>query len=218
MKDYWSIPGWKDAPRGLPCIAFDKLDGNNIRCEWTKKKGWWKFGSRNVLIYQPELKPAIDLFVNKYGDSIPKVLRDNKEFRDIRECTVFCEFFGEHSFAGLHIDEPKDIVLFDVNPLRKGILAPRQFLKFFGHLHIPKVVYEGNFNQIFIREVREGKYPVKEGVVAKGLKSQGKPPHNIWTAKVKTLEWLRLLRIKAEQFEELKRALTENEMEQGDAI
>jgi hypothetical protein len=217
MKSYWHIPGWKDAPRGLPCIAFDKLDGQNIRCEWTKKKGWWKFGSRNVLLYQEELKPAIDIFLNKYGDAIAKVLKDEKEFRGINECIVFCEFFGENSFAGLHVEgEPKDVVLLDVSPLRKGILTPRQFLKLFGHLHIPNVVYEGNFNQVFIQDVKNGKYPVKEGVVAKGLKPTGKPPHNLWAAKVKTKEWMRLLRIKAEQFAEFKKILADNELEQDD--
>lgn len=216
MKSYASIPGWKDAPRGLPCIAFDKLDGQNIRCEWTKKKGWWKFGSRNVLLYQEELKPAIDIFLNKYGDAIAKVIKDEKEFRGINECIVFCEFFGENSFAGLHVEgEPKDVVLLDVSPLRKGILTPRQFLKLFGHLHTVLPVYEGNFNQIFIQDVKNGKYPVKEGVVAKGLKPGSKSPHGLWMAKVKTNWWMEELKKRAITDNRLSQLLTDNISEQN---
>jgi hypothetical protein len=217
LKEYLSIPGLKDCCKGLPCIAFNKLDGSNLRFEWTKKRGWYKFGTRHRLFDQsdPEYGNSIEMFLRKYGDSIPKVLKDEKDYRGIQECVVFCEFFGEHSFAGIDVPgEPKDVVLFDVNPHKKGIVAPRQFIKHFGHLHIPSVVYEGNFNQQFIQDVREGKYPVQEGVVAKGNKPGGRPPHNLWMAKVKTLWWLQELRRKAEHIDSLRKLLAESEAEQ----
>lgn len=47
MKQYPSIDGHIVH---LPVIAFDKLDGSNIRCEWNRKKGLHKFGSRKVLL------------------------------------------------------------------------------------------------------------------------------------------------------------------------
>lgn len=217
MKSYWSIPGPKESPLGLPCVAFEKFDGSNIRYEWIKKRGWYKFGTRNRLLdcTDPDFGPAIDLFLNKYGDAIPKVLADEKEYRGVRECIVFCEFFGKLSFAGFHEpSDPKDVVLLDVNPHKKGIIGPRQFVKHFGHLHIPRVVYEGNFNRSFIARVRHGEFKVEEGVVAKGNNPKGKPPHNLWMAKVKTQAWLEQLRKKAEYIEALKAVLADNEKEQ----
>lgn len=29
--------------------VFDKLDGSNLRFEWSKKQGWYKFGTRHRL-------------------------------------------------------------------------------------------------------------------------------------------------------------------------
>jgi hypothetical protein len=53
--------------------------------------------------------------------------------------------------------------------LKRGSSHPRQFVKMFrGMTHVAEVVYEGNLNKQFIADVSEGKYPVYEGVVAKG--------------------------------------------------
>ena len=41
--------------------------------------------------------------------------------------------FGKKSFAGQHEqDDPKDIVLFDVNPHKKGFISPKQFIDILG--------------------------------------------------------------------------------------
>lgn len=56
MKEYPSIPAAADllarpdAYLGQPFVAFDKLDGSNIRAEWDRKKGWLRFGSRRRLL------------------------------------------------------------------------------------------------------------------------------------------------------------------------
>lgn len=47
------------------------------------------------------------------------------------------------------------------------------------------MIYEGNMSREFINDVRDGKYPVYEGVVCKG---------DDWTAKIKTIEYLERLR------------------------
>ena len=80
MKDYWSIPGWKGVELGYPCVAFDKPDGSNIRAEWSKKTGFYKYGSRNVLIDKshPFLGEAIPLFENTLAEKVEKALRDTK--------------------------------------------------------------------------------------------------------------------------------------------
>ena len=109
MKDYWSIQGPRNAPHE-DCIAFDKLDGQNIRVEWSKKRGWYKFGSRNVLLdeNQPYLGQAIELFHAKYGESLIKAILDFKEWKvwgvEKTGVTVYCELWGPSSFAGWHVD------------------------------------------------------------------------------------------------------------------
>jgi hypothetical protein len=215
MNRYWSIPGPSKAPH-VPCTAFYKYDGQNIRLEWSKKRGWYKFASRNELRSptDAEFGVAMDIFQEKYGDNLPKVFTDHKDLRAVRSVIVFCELYGENSFAGMHVPgEPLDVILIDINPHKKGILVPRDFVRIFGHLDIAKVVYEGNFNEQFVEDVRAGKYNVKEGVVAKGT-LPGKNHHSLWMTKVKSRWWMEELRRRAETQAVLRQTLRENLVEQ----
>ena len=59
---------------------------------------------------------------------------------------VYAEWFGAQSLAGMHKpwDHKRDIVLFDVNPHKKGFLGPKDFLdlSFVGvSSHYPKEVW-----------------------------------------------------------------------------
>lgn len=212
MKSYPEIQGPSKAPKDY-CFAFDKMDGSNLRFEWSKKRGWYKFGTRNCMIDQnhPDFGIGWNLFLNRYGDDIPKVLKDHKEFRHVESVIVFCEFFGENSFAGNHEKtDTKEVVLFDVNLHKKGFLLPKDFIKYFSHLPIPKVVYEGNFNTQFVKDVFENKYNLKEGVVAKGGDSQ----HNLWMTKAKTKDWLDKLRLMKSGNPYFDKILADNEKEQ----
>lgn len=216
MKQYLEIQGPNKAPRQY-CIAFDKYDGSNIRAEWTRKRGWDKFGSRKVLMDETHpIGDAIDIFLNTYGDDLEKIFKKDKLFRNCRNVTVFSEYFGPNSFAGWHDpDDKKEIVMFDVSIHKKGMMSPLDFVQKFRHLKIPKIIYSGNFNDSFIQDVKDGKYPVVEGVVAKGNFHHGKPPHNLWMAKVKTKTWLDKLKIEAiEHPERFKNQLIDNTMEQ----
>ena len=189
---------------GRPCIGFRKEDGSNLRFEWQQKAGWCKFGTRHRTISpsDPEYGQAIGLFLNKYGDGVEKVIKTDKQFRGVREVVCFCEYFGPHSFGGQHDplnpviamtgvthNSPMDVVLFDVNLHKKGLLSPRAFLNSLGHLPIAQVIYEGNLTPEFVSDVREGKYPVVEGIVCKG--GEG---HKLWFRKVKTLSYLEELK------------------------
>ncbi len=49
MIEYPTIIGCSKAPREQ-CIAFDKLDGSNLRFKWTAKRGFDTFGTRTQLI------------------------------------------------------------------------------------------------------------------------------------------------------------------------
>jgi hypothetical protein len=222
MKTYWSIPGPKDCPIGNPCIAFKKLDGSNIRAEWKRKSGWHNFGTRHRIL-DPQEKPfgaAIECFMSRYAEPLEKFIRDHKVYRSADNVVAFCEFFGPSSFAGWHDDsESKEVILIDLNIHKRGIMPPREFLDSFSHLPIPEVVYEGNFNRSFIQDVREGKYGLNEGVVAKGLMPGKKPPHSLWMAKAKTQWWLdELKRRAAVQPEVFGSALSDNLREQTENV
>ena len=196
MKEYASIPvvAHNDEVLGKSCIAFKKEDGSNLRFLFNSKTGWSKFGTRHRLFDKSDLEygEAIPLFLNKYASDIENTIKKEKEFRSIRELICYCEFFGPHSFAGRHDpkllgvpeNKPYDLVLFDVNLHKKGLLEPRNFLNIFGNLDIAKVIFEGILDESFIQDVKDNKYPVVEGVVCKGC--EGKAPHGIWMRKIKT--------------------------------
>jgi hypothetical protein len=170
MKQYPEIPGSTKAPLGRPCLAFYKYDGSNLRWEWSPKKGWYKFGTRTQLFDQsnPLFGQAIPIFFSAMGDEI--VYRCKQVERGVQRVIVFTEFFGPNSFAGIHEpNDPKELRLFDVNLYKRGIMSPRDFYKNFGDLcYAARLVYDGNLNKQFIEDVRNGAYPVDEGVVAKG--------------------------------------------------
>lgn len=152
----------------LPIVAFDKLDGSNIRAEWTRKKGWHKFGTRNRLVDETDtlFGRAPGLIIAKYGDSLGKALADAGHDRAM----CFFEFWGPKSFAGMHdATEQQTVTLFDIAPFAQGILEPERFLKLVGHLDHASVLYEGPCTTEFIEQVRNGTLPgmTFEGVVCK---------------------------------------------------
>lgn len=204
MKHYPSIQHSAKAPHQA-CYAFVKYDGSNLRFEWSKKKGWHKFGTRNLLFDESSyvFGPAVPLFLQKYADDLSKVFQKEKSFRSIDRFIVFAEWFGAKSFAGAHEpDDPKDIVLFDVNPHKKGIIGPKQFLDIFGHLPVAECIWNGNLGEELISNVRASnfefidfvsKYDIKsevpEGIICKGGDS-----HNLWMCKIKTQNYLEQLK------------------------
>src|SRR6478609_6622637 len=160
VKSYPSLPYATECH--LPIIAFDKLDGSNVRAEWAKKKGWHKFGTRHRLV-----DATVPILIeSKYGDMLGKALRD----AGYERAMCFFEFWGPSSFAGMHdATEWKDVTLFDVAPFTKGILEPELFLRQFGHLDVAKVLYRGELTPEFINSVRTSTLPgmTFEGVVCK---------------------------------------------------
>lgn len=163
------------------------------------------------------LGSSIPAILRTYGDSLPKAIKDNKKYRGVESFVVFFEFFGPNSFAGWHDPEVKEreVVVFDISLYKKGFIPPRDFLNDIGHLKIPKVIYEGNFNKQFIEDVKEGKYPVFEGIVAKGI-NENKKSNPIWMCKVKTKQWLEELKNRMAQSEEFRKSWNDNIKEQYD--
>jgi hypothetical protein len=191
MKSYPSIDGVSKAPRDQG-IAFYKYDGSNLRFEWTKKRGWHKYGTRKRMFDEsdPDFGEAIKIFKETFATDLEAIFK--KEYRDSQEITVFCEFFGDNSFAGQHKQEPHKLVLIDVEIFKYGFVSPRDFVNIFCKAlgdRAAKVIYEGNLNEQFIKDVREGKYPVWEGVVFKGGSK-----HKLWRTKIKTNAYLTKLK------------------------
>jgi hypothetical protein len=167
MKQYPEIP--KQIRDSIHIYAFDKLDGNNIRAEWSFKRGFYKFGSRNALIDEntKPLGQAVNLIKQKYEEDMAMVFKEHRW----REVICFFELHGPGSFAGQHPEnETQTVTLFDVNPYKEGILGPLEFIRYFSHLDIPKVLYEGRADATFVEKVRQStlKGMTFEGVVCKG--------------------------------------------------
>ena len=187
MLQYPSIVGSKHAPIGENCIAFYKYDGSNLRWEWSPKRGWHKFGTRRQLFdaNTPLYCQAVPLFLDGPADSVVKsVLRNNPKCERI---TAFTEFFGSSSFAGSHNEtEDKQLKLLDVFVFKKGFIPAEDFVqRFQGHSWSPEVIYQGELTQEFVDAVRNGQYPVYEGVICKG---------SGFMAKIKTIEYLNRLK------------------------
>ncbi len=184
--DYW----------GLPVIAFEKLDGSNLRFEYSHKRGFYKFGTRNMMIDRKS-EPfgiAVDIFLNKYEKPLFEIFK-SKTYRNSLAFVCFAEFYGTKSEFGQHVfdDDTFDITLFDVSEYKHGLIPPRQFVRDFSDIGIPRVVYDGNLNKEFIRQVKRNDFGLKEGAVCKGLIPNRKGD-NLYYCKVKTNEWFDRLR------------------------
>jgi hypothetical protein len=190
MERYNKIDYYNKIQFGKYCLAFDKIDGSNVRFQWNRKRGFYKFGTRNNLIDRNDeiFGPSIDIFLNKYSDDIERVFR--KKYRSVDTFVVFGEFFGKNSFAGRHTNEAKDVVIFDIHQYKRGIISPYEFVEDFGHLHIPDVIYTGPYTMDFVQSIRDNKHNLKEGVIVKGILKTKNQKDEVWMVKVKTKEWL----------------------------
>lgn len=185
MKSYPKIEFYNKGILGLNCYAFDKLDGSNMRFEWNRKRGWYKFGTRNNMIDRSSLEfgKGIDIFINKYNEDLSKIFQD--KYSKVESFVVFAEYLGENSFAGQHENSDiKDVVVFDINQYKRGFIPPKEFIDNFGHIHTPSIIYTGKYDLDLIKSVKDNKYNLSEGVIVKGFEKE------IWMTKIKTNEWL----------------------------
>jgi len=188
MKQYPSIS--REISSAGSYHVFDKLDGSNMRAEWTPKKGFWKFGSRTQLvdISSPLGAKSIPL-MQAQEDQIGSILRDMR----VEEATCYFEFYGPSSFAGVHNwdEEGFQVTLFDVALFKKGFMSPKEFVKAFsGKVPTPSLLYVGSVTKELEERVRNGTLPgmTFEGVVCKGAPlKKGYPPHMF---KIKSQAWI----------------------------
>lgn len=173
MKQYPKIPskidGGSEASFVRKFWVFDKIDGSNIRVEWSSKRGFYKFGTRKRLIdHTDEVFGKVEKLAREIE---PKFSAKFKELK-IDRAICFFEFYGPNSFAGWHdmTDEHK-LSLIDIHVDRKGILEPDEFCNFVEDTDIehPKVLHIGTVSHEIIQKVQEGTLPGMsfEGVVCK---------------------------------------------------
>jgi hypothetical protein len=185
MKSYPSIPK-QIVPTSV--YAFAKIDGSNIRAEWSKKKGFYKFGSRTQLLVpeQKILYRSIDLIKNREWE-LTEIAEKQKWDRAI----FFFEFFGDKSFCGNHDeDDEHKVSLIDVNPHKRGIIPPKEFLETFKYVEHCPVLYHGDITEEFVDSVKQSTLPdmPTEGVVCKARNP--KDPRSPIMFKIKSRKWL----------------------------
>ena len=194
MKAYPSITTKIDFSKSYH--LFDKLDGSNIRAEWSPKQGFYKFGSRTQLLTpeQAPLYPSIESFRAKYEDELASRFSKAKFERAV----CFFEWFGPNSAFGSHHDpvEAMTPVLIDIAVYKKGLMPPEKFIDFTEGLDTPKVLHVGKISEELFQSVRNRTLPgmTFEGVICKGDFSQreggpimAKIKSNDWLDKLKTL-------------------------------
>lgn len=196
MKSYPSIPNsGGQSFEGLGLVhVFDKLDGSNLRAEWTKKRGWFKFGSRTQLIDETseQFPGAIEKLVAA-GEQVRSLLRQKRAPQKI---VIFGEWHGLHSFAGVH--DPDDVMrfsVFDVCVDNRGWMDPKEFVRrFVGEMDTPEYLGTHNWTRGLVQGVRNGHWDddvTFEGIVGKTLVGprlhMGKAKTEQWIEKVQAL-------------------------------
>lgn len=164
MKQYPTIS--KEPRYGQSAYVFGKLDGQNIRSEWSPKKGLTKFGSRKILIGEDAQMAAAFPLIKKHEDALGKIFREQKYERVI----CFFEYWGPQSFAGFHIpDDQMNCTLIDIDVFKRGQIDPRDFVKLFSHLPNVAQCLASSFTGSDAELVKRGEYPGQtfEGVVVK---------------------------------------------------
>ena len=177
--------------------VFDKLDGSNLRFEWSRKrKQWFKFGTRTRLFDANDWQfgRAIRIFMETLAEPVAKIAADQRW----ESVVAFAEHWGPSSFAGCHhdpqnqpldLDDQMRVDLIDVAPHKQGMLGPAEYLKLFEGLPMAKFIGRHNWTRGFVERVWNGDVEgvTFEGVVGKA--GHGKT-HDIVMAKAKTLAWI----------------------------
>lgn len=216
MKHYNTIPRLDDdgTLKGEEIWAFNKLDGQNFCVKYSpKNKEFGPFGSRKRLVDEgdEQFGETVKFFKNSnIPTELIKIVKENSGkkglFNGVQEITFFFEWYGEHSFAGVHQEgDDMHLTLIDVDIKKKGYIEPKAFYELFGgndNIEIPELIYKGKLTDTFVESIKNNDwtqdgcvYPtVKEGVVCRRstlLKGQRMPK-----VKFKTKWWLTELRKK----------------------
>lgn len=190
VKSYPSIPnsgGQSFAGLGLVHV-FDKLDGSNLRAEWSKKRGWYKFGSRTQLIDETS-----DQFAGapRAMEAVGEQVRSHlKSKRAPQKIVIFGEWHGPNSFAGVHDpDDDMRFSVFDICVDNRGWMDPKDFVKtFVGEVDTPDYLGTMNWTRGLIQRVRDGE--LKDDITFEGVVGKTLQGPRLMMGKAKTQEWI----------------------------
>lgn len=189
MKHYPEIPRSTGTGfREFDAYVFDKLDGSNLRWEWSRKQGWYKHGTLTRLFDASDeiFGVALDIFESELAEPLERVARDSRWERVV----VFTEFSGSGSFAGLHVPtDMKQLDVIDVAPHRQGILGPKEFLAVVEAAKVPHAQLLGRqrWTRGYVERVWNGDV---EGVTFEGVVGKAGTRHELVMAKAKTKAWV----------------------------
>jgi hypothetical protein len=194
MKKYPKIPTRLDKEPSLGYVTkfwvFDKLDGSNIRVEWSAKRGFYKYGTRKRLVGcdDPIFGKVLDIAKNNEKQFAEKF----KEMR-VQRAVCFFEFWGERSFAGTHNqNDEHTLSLIDISVEGHGILEPDIFCNFLEDTDIrhAKLLHLGRFTEEIKEKIKKGILP---GMTFEGVVAKARRPHK-WNkpimVKVKNKAWV----------------------------
>lgn len=196
MKTYPSIPRLYDLQKynNVKFHIFEKLDGSNIRVEWSKKSGFCKFGTRHQLLTEDQgpLYNCKQIITDMFEDSISSKLSRMK----VERAVLFFEYYGVGSFAGSHPhDDTMTAALIDIDIYKKGTMSPQDFVNFCGDdLKCAKLLAELYPTKEFVDAVRDGSFDgcTFEGVIGKAKLGSNFTPVEMF--KIKTQKWLDALK------------------------
>ncbi len=181
--------------REFEAHVFDKLDGRQIRVQWSKKKGWHLYGSKTRLFdaSDKEYARAIPLFEHGLAEPLAKVAVDNKW----PTCVAVCEYWSNKSLGGLLLpDDEMKVSLIDLGT-KDGFVDPKEYVRMLFKLYIPAATYLGPYKWTrgFVEDVWQGQWAhadfvTFEGVVGKSSSRRdglimAKAKQRIWVDRIR---------------------------------
>ena len=186
MKSYPSIKQFRvDRHLGYRGHTFAKHDGSNLRFEWDRKKGWFRFGSRRRLLDRDhkEFGKSMAMFEEGFADTFEKYAVDSGH----SSIVVYCEFWGPQSFAGEHEPEdPHRLTPIDVAIYKKGLLDTESFIESFGDFELG-YLGEMTWDQPFVDAVRSLSLT---GMSFEGVVGKSGSGHKRTAIKLKSQSWV----------------------------
>jgi len=187
MKAYPSIKQFRtDRHLGFEGHTFAKHDGSNLRFEWDKKKGWYRFGSRRRLLERSDstFGKSMAMFESDFAESFEQFAVD----RGHDSIIVYCEFWGPKSFAGEH--DPDDVQVLtpiDVAIYKKGLLESGTFLDCFEDRFDLGYLGQKTWDESFVDAVRKSEL---DGMSFEGVVGKAGMGHKRLAVKLKSKAWV----------------------------
>lgn len=187
MKAYPSIKQFReDRHADFTGHTFAKHDGSNLRFEWSKKQGWFRFGSRRRLLERDHsvFGKSMSMFEDDFAAAFEQFAVDERHDSII----VYCEFWGPNSFAGEHEAEDTHVLTpIDVAIYKKGLMDTVSFIDKFGDKFDLGYLGERTWDSTFVQSVRDSEL---DGMSFEGVVGKAGSGHKRSAIKLKSKAWI----------------------------